>query len=170
MPTLAEVDIASYAPIGIIILMAITFAVINLVGTFIIGPKRKGERKGITYESGMTPVGTARRLGVSWGFHNDPPGTPQLPWVGADSVVNRRTDHGNICLGEHHRVTVEEALHAMTLEAAWQLHLDHEIGSIQAGKKADFCVLEADPLEMDPLTLRDMPVWDTVFGGKIQPA
>ena len=118
----------------------------------------------------LTPVGTARRLGVSWGFHNDPPGTPQLPWVGADSVVNRRTDHGNICLGEHHRVTVEEALHAMTLEAAWQLHLDHEIGSIQAGKKADFCVLEADPLEMDPLTLRDMPVWGTVFGGKIQPA
>ncbi len=61
MLTLAEVDIASYAPIGIIILMAITFAVINIVGTFIIGPKRKGERKGITYESGMNPVGTARK-------------------------------------------------------------------------------------------------------------
>ncbi|HID39369.1 MAG TPA: hypothetical protein EYP36_07625, partial [Calditrichaeota bacterium] len=39
----------------------------------------------------MTPTGTAKRLGVSWGFHNVPPGTPQLPWVAAHAAVNRMT-------------------------------------------------------------------------------
>ncbi len=128
------------------------------------------ERLGPDRARHLTPVGTARRLGVSWGFHNDPPGTPQLPWVGAGSVINRTTRYKGICLGPEHRVSVADTLKAMTLEAAWQLHLDHEIGSIQVGKRADFCVLEADPLGMDPLDIKDMPVWGTLFGGEVQRA
>ncbi len=54
-------DLSSYLPILIMVLAALGFAVINLVGTMIIGPRRLGERKGETYESGMTPVGTARK-------------------------------------------------------------------------------------------------------------
>lgn len=117
----------------------------------------------------ITPTGTAKRLGVSWGFHNDPPGTPQLPWIAAWATVQRMTEGGTI-LGPEHRVSVEDALRAMTIEAAYQLHLDHEIGSIEFGKKADFCVLEADPLEIDPMELKDIPVWGTVFGGESNPA
>lgn len=116
----------------------------------------------------ITPTGTAKRLGVSWGFHNDPPGTPQLPWIAAWATVHRMTEKGTI-LGPEHRVTVEDALRAMTIEHAYQLHLDHEIGSIEIGKKADFCVLEADPLEIDPMELKDMPVWGTVFAGELNP-
>ncbi len=117
----------------------------------------------------ITPTGTAKRLGVSWGFHNDPPGTPQLPWVAAWATVHRMTEKGTI-LGPEHRVTVEDALRAMTIEHAYQLHLDHEIGSIELGKKADFCVLEADPLEIDPIDIKDIPVWGTVFAGEPNPA
>jgi predicted amidohydrolase YtcJ len=113
----------------------------------------------------ITPAGTAKRLGVCWGFHNDPPGTPQLPWMGAWATVNRITESGRI-LGPEQRVTVADALRAMTIEHAYQLHMDHEIGSIQFGKKADFCVLEADPLEIDPMELKDIPVWGTVFAGE----
>lgn len=54
-------DLSSYLPILIMVLAAIGFAAINLVGTLIIGPRRLGERKGESYESGMTPVGTARK-------------------------------------------------------------------------------------------------------------
>ncbi|GJM18274.1 MAG: NADH-quinone oxidoreductase subunit A [Phycisphaeraceae bacterium] len=54
-------DLSSYLPILIMVMAALGFAVINLVGTMIIGPRRLGERKGETYESGMTPVGTARK-------------------------------------------------------------------------------------------------------------
>lgn len=117
----------------------------------------------------ITPTGTAKRLGVSWGFHNDPPGTPQLPWIGAWATVHRMTEEGTI-LGPEHRVTVGDALRAMTIEHAYQLHLDHEVGSIELGKKADLCVLEADPLEIDPMELKDIPVWGTIFAGDPNPA
>ncbi len=59
--TLAAVDLASYLPIFFVIGGAVTFAVINIAGTLLIGPRRAGRTKGETYESGMNPVGTARK-------------------------------------------------------------------------------------------------------------
>ena len=58
-PALATVDVSSYLPVALIILMAVTFGVLNLVLTKIIGPSRQGRTKGLAYESGMNPVGTA---------------------------------------------------------------------------------------------------------------
>ncbi len=116
----------------------------------------------------MTPTGTASRIGTSWGFHNDPPGTPQLPWIGAWSTVHRLTESG-VVLGPEQRVSVETVLRTMTLEHAYQMHLDHEVGSIEFGKKADFCVLDADPLTINPMDLKDMPVWGTIFSGVPNP-
>ncbi|MBL9030919.1 MAG: NADH-quinone oxidoreductase subunit A [Phycisphaerae bacterium] len=58
---LATTDVGSYLPVFIVILMAITFAVANIVLTKVLGPSRTGAVKGITYESGMNPVGTARK-------------------------------------------------------------------------------------------------------------
>jgi NADH-quinone oxidoreductase subunit A len=55
------VELTSYAPIGILLLMAIIFGVVNLIGTHILGPSRRGEVKESTYESGMTPIGSARK-------------------------------------------------------------------------------------------------------------
>jgi predicted amidohydrolase YtcJ len=43
--------------------------------------------------------------------------------------------------------------------------MEHEVGSIRAGKKADFTVLEADPFDVPPLELKDIPIWGTVFEG-----
>jgi NADH:ubiquinone oxidoreductase subunit 3 (subunit A) len=50
-----------YAALGILLLMAIGFGVANVVLTTFLGPSRKGEVKGTTYESGMNPIGSARR-------------------------------------------------------------------------------------------------------------
>jgi NADH-quinone oxidoreductase subunit A len=58
---LASTDLSSYLPIAIIIVMAITFAVANVFMSLVIGPKRAGQTKGLTYESGMNTVGTARK-------------------------------------------------------------------------------------------------------------
>jgi NADH-quinone oxidoreductase subunit A len=60
-PTLASVDLSSYLLIGMIVMMAISFAAANLVLTMVIGPRREGARKGTAYESGMNPIGTARK-------------------------------------------------------------------------------------------------------------
>lgn len=62
MLTLAETVLSSYLPVFVICLMAISFAAINIIGTLLIGPKRGGgKNKGDSYESGMKPVGTARK-------------------------------------------------------------------------------------------------------------
>lgn len=58
---LANTDIASYLPVLLLITMAIMFAIGNLVASNFIGPKRQGHTKGMTYESGMNPIGTARK-------------------------------------------------------------------------------------------------------------
>ena len=55
------VDLSGYIPIGILVLMAVIFAAVNLVGTHLLGPRRHGEVKDIAYESGMNPIGTARK-------------------------------------------------------------------------------------------------------------
>jgi NADH-quinone oxidoreductase subunit A len=54
-------DLNAYIPIGILVLMAVIFAVANLVGTHLLGPRAHGPEKDIAYESGMNPFGTARK-------------------------------------------------------------------------------------------------------------
>lgn len=60
-PLLADVALTHYFPILILIGMAVTFAVANVVLSLIIGPRRDGDVKSLAYESGMNPVGTARK-------------------------------------------------------------------------------------------------------------
>jgi len=59
--TLAQMDLTTYLPVFIVIVMAITFAVANVVLSKLLGPSRQGAVKEGTYESGMNPVGTARK-------------------------------------------------------------------------------------------------------------
>lgn len=117
----------------------------------------------------MNPCRSAQELGVRWTIHSDAPVTPLGPLHVAWCAVNRLTASGRL-LGAHERISVGEALRAVTLGAASTLHLDHEIGSIEVGKRADFAVLEDDPFEIDPGRLKDVRVWGTVQGGRIFPA
>ncbi|MFK7961285.1 MAG: NADH-quinone oxidoreductase subunit A [Phycisphaerales bacterium] len=55
------VDLTSYLPVGMVVLMAITFVVINLVATHVLGPVVRGQEKESVYESGMNPFGSARK-------------------------------------------------------------------------------------------------------------
>jgi len=98
------------------------------------------------------------------GIHSDAPVTPMGPLFTAWCAVNRQTMTGNL-LGAAQRISVSEALYAITMGAAKTLKLDNEIGSISVGKRADFAILEANPLEEDPATLKDIRVLGTVFGG-----
>ena len=117
----------------------------------------------------MNAAATALRCGVPFGMHSDAPVTPLGPLFTAWCAVNRRTLSGRI-LGEEERITVPDALHAITLDTAWTLKMDHEIGSIECGKFADFAVLEDDPLAVSPERLKDVRVWGTVIGGQVMPA
>ena len=114
----------------------------------------------------MNACASALRIGVPFAIHSDAPITPLAPLFTAWCAVNRRTASGRL-LGEAQCIPVADALHAITLGAAYSLKLDGEIGSIEAGKRADFAVLEQDPTEVDPMKLKDVPIWGTVLGGKI---
>ena len=56
-----EVNLDAYIPVGILVVMAVLFVVGNMVVTHLLGPTRRGARKDIPYESGMNPIGTARK-------------------------------------------------------------------------------------------------------------
>ncbi len=112
----------------------------------------------------LDACGTALRLGVPLAMHSDAPITPLAPLFTAWCAVNRVTSSGRV-LGAHERIGVAEALHAITLGAAYTLGLDDRIGSIEVGKFADFCVLHDDPTAVDPMALKDVRIAGTVLGG-----
>lgn len=113
----------------------------------------------------MNPCATALELGVPFSIHSDEPVTPMAPLFTAWCAVQRESATGQV-LGEAERISVAAALHAITLGSAYLLRLDREIGSIEVGKRADFAVLQDDPLEVEPRRLKDVPVLGTVLGGR----
>lgn len=112
----------------------------------------------------MDACQTAKRHGVHFAIHSDAPVTPLGPLFTAWCAVNRRTESGAV-LGENECISVDDALYAITLGAAYTIRMDHLAGSIEPGKYADFAVLEQDPLSVAPETLKDIGVWGTVVGG-----
>ena len=116
----------------------------------------------------MVPLGSAARLGLRFGLHSDCPMAPLSPLTLAWAAVNRGTINGN-SNAETQRITVEQALRAITTDAAWLMRMEDEIGSIRAGKRADFAVLEEDPYRVKPSKLKDIAIWGTVFSGELYP-
>jgi predicted amidohydrolase YtcJ len=129
------------------------------------GDAHRSETVGPDRAERMNPCRSAQEIGVPYTIHSDAPVTPLGPLHVAWCAVNRLTASGHL-LGAHERIFVPEALRAITLGAAYTLHLDGEIGSIECGKRADFAVLEDDPLEVPPERLRDVRVWGTVQDGR----
>ena len=80
-------------------------------------------------------------------------------------TVNRKTRSGHI-LGPHQRATIQEALHAVTLGAAYQYFEEDIKGSITVGKQADLVILETNPLTTDPSQLEHIQVLETFSRGR----
>ncbi|WP_327669589.1 MULTISPECIES: amidohydrolase [unclassified Streptomyces] len=113
----------------------------------------------------MNAAASALRAGVPLSLHCDTPVTPLDPLATASYAVTRRTAGGPV-LGTDERISVHQALHAVTLGAAFQLKMDHEVGSLEAGKYADFAVLGSDPWDTAPEHLADVEVFGSVVGGR----
>ncbi|MFM9133737.1 MAG: amidohydrolase [Actinomycetota bacterium] len=116
----------------------------------------------------LDACGTAHRLGIPFSIHCDAPVTPLDPLFTMWCAVNRLTSSGHV-LGESERIDAATALRAVTLDSAYLLHLDHELGSIEVGKRADFAVLGEDPTTCDPMAIKDVAVHATVLGGQVNP-
>ncbi|CAB3968495.1 amidohydrolase [Burkholderia cenocepacia] len=114
----------------------------------------------------MDAAGSAQRLGIPFALHSDAPITPLNPLFTAWCAVQRETASGRV-LGEGERLAVDDALHAITLGAAYTLRMDHLVGSIEIGKFADFAVLDDDPSVCASARLKALAVWGTVLGGRV---
>jgi predicted amidohydrolase YtcJ len=114
----------------------------------------------------MDRFGSLERHGVSLGLHSDFNMAPIDPFYLAWVAANRITLDGH-SLGPQERLSVGKALRAITIEAAQVIGRDHEIGSIAAGKRADFAVLDRDPRKMGAAALRQTKVEATVYDGRV---
>ncbi len=125
-------------------------------------------RRSIGYEraSQMVRLGSLARAGVPFALHSDYTMAPAEPLRAAWVAVNRVTEGGAVFC-ENERIPVHQAMQAITINAARMLGQESRIGSIRAGKRADFTVLDEDPYEIDPMRLKDIPIHATVFGGEV---
>lgn len=124
-------------------------------------------KESIGYEraSQMARLGALERAGIPFALHSDFTMAPAMPLNSAWVAVNRIAESGAVMCPQE-RVSVEAAMRAITIDAAYILGMEDEVGSIRSGKKADFTVLEQDPFEVAPEALRDIPIWGTVFEGR----
>lgn len=119
-----------------------------------LGPQRAAD---------ISPSRWALDNGLRFSSHLDTPVTPLLPLQAVWSQVHRITFGGEV-LGPQQRISVMQALRAVTIDAAWQVFQDGNRGSLEAGKLADLVVLSGNPLE-NPMAMRELRVERTVVGG-----
>lgn len=115
--------------------------------------------------SQITRCGSLVRAGLKVSFHSDFMMAPPEPLLLAWCAATRNTLSGKV-MAPDERLTLIQALRGVTIDAAWALRLEHELGSIVAGKRADFCVLEDDPFELGADALKDVRIAGTVFEGQ----
>ena len=112
---------------------------------------------------GPRPVATYRDAGIPVILSSDQ--APIGPLFTLWEAVNRVRKSGKVFRPEE-RLTLEEAIRAVTVKSAWAFFEDHVKGSIEAGKYADLVVLGRDILTIDPMEIKDIPVLMTMTGGK----
>lgn len=123
----------------------------------LIGPERAAR---------INSMKNAIERSIPYGIHNDPPVSPpnalHAMWV----AVNRLTSSGKV-LGQDQRIEPQQALLAYTREAATVLGIEEKVGTLEPGKYADFVVLSDNPLEIDPMKIKDIKVLATVMNGQV---
>lgn len=112
------------------------------------------------------PMATAMNQPLPVTFHGDHPATPIDPFRSMTTAISRKARDSGDALGITQAITIEQALRAITINGAWQLGVEEEVGSIKPGKKADFVVLNKNPLEVSIDELASIEVRDTWINGK----
>ena len=132
--------------------------------TFYWGDWHKSSVLGPERAAYISPTRDVLDAGLIFTTHHDAPvALPDSLRVLA-ATVTRVTRSGDV-LGPDQRVTAYEGLKAITIWPAYQ-HFEEKVkGSIEVGKQADFVILSANPLTVDPLTIADINVLETINNG-----
>lgn len=144
---------------------------LNMIASFFIGHvwywgdvhiKNLGAERG----NHISPVRDALDRKISVNFHQDTPVTEPDMLHSVWCAVNRISRSGKT-IGNDQKISVYEALKAVTVNAAYQYYEEGQKGSIKEGKRADFVVLDKSPLEVDPMEVKDITILKTIKDGKV---
>ena len=119
----------------------------------------------------FAPVGLATQCGQKhWTLHVDSPCFPNNPFLSMKTAITRRMWKEDGVLeppNENYRATIDEVLKAYTINAAWQLKRENDLGSLDVGKIADLVILSDNPKAVDPEALTCIKVVKICLGGEL---
>lgn len=111
------------------------------------------------------PMNTLERMGIKFSLNHDAPILPRPDVLAlVDAAVNRTTVTGQV-IGPDERISPYVALKAVTAYPAWQIREEKTKGTLEDGKLADLVILERNPLKVDPTTIKDIRVLETIKEG-----
>lgn len=115
----------------------------------------------------VLPLKTAFDLKLHPTIHADSPMFPAAPFRLMKTALMRTSRTGKI-LGKDEAITIRQALRAITINAAWQIHMDNKLGSLEIGKYADFTILDKNPYETKAENWNSIKVKQVWLQGKQQ--
>ena len=132
---------------------------------YVLGDRYAATGLGTDRAARIAPLGGLVKRNVNVGLHSDFPMAPSEPLFLAWTTATRETMSGKV-FAPSERLTLDQAIRAITIDAAYLIGMETELGSIEAGKLADFAVLDKDPYEVGVKGLRNIKVWGTIFEGR----
>lgn len=119
---------------------------------------------GLVRGNHISPAKDAMDRGVVVNFHQDTPVTKPDMLHSIWCAVNRISRKGNM-IGEAQKISVYDALKAVTINAAYEYFEENSKGTISVGKRADLVILDRSPLEAEPMEIREIKVMETIKDG-----
>ena len=112
----------------------------------------------------ILPVAYAQSLDLKYALHADQPMFESNPFRLIQTAVERLTKEGD-SIGFKQNISVLNGLKSMTINAAWQIHMEDKIGSLKKGKYADFIIVDKNPLKIPTTDLESIKILKTFVNG-----
>lgn len=120
------------------------------------------ENKGITK---LCPINSARIRGINFAFHQEIKAYETDMPLSIYNSVNRQSKTGRT-IDENEKISIPDALCALTLNQAGQIFEEKYKGSITEGKMADFVILNKSPFEIRKEEIKNLKIISTIKAGK----
>lgn len=114
----------------------------------------------------LSPAASALRRGMNFTLHQDPPVKMPNQILAIHNAVNRKTQKGRV-LGEDQRLSVMDAIRAVTINGAYQYFEEGIKGSLEEGKYADLVILDKNPLQVEVDQIKNIQVLETIKQGEV---